>query len=97
MNYSANKMAAKHCLSAQCIVVDIVPLSVLTDWKQSILSRNQTKHVNRMGSRVGRVHDQFKLFYMLVFGTANPFSEGFLQRRDVSLSFSKLYIIFRIG
>jgi hypothetical protein len=26
MNYSANKMAAKHCLSAQCIVVDIVPL-----------------------------------------------------------------------
>jgi hypothetical protein len=27
MNYSANKMAAKHCLSAQCIVVDIVPLS----------------------------------------------------------------------
>jgi hypothetical protein len=22
MNYSANKMAAKHCLSAQCIVVD---------------------------------------------------------------------------
>jgi hypothetical protein len=28
MNYSANKMAAKHCLSAQCIVVDIVPLSL---------------------------------------------------------------------
>jgi hypothetical protein len=27
MNYSANKMAAKHCLSAQCIVVDIVPLT----------------------------------------------------------------------
>jgi uncharacterized membrane protein YGL010W len=26
MNYSANKMAAKHCLSAQCIVVDIVSL-----------------------------------------------------------------------
>jgi hypothetical protein len=26
MNYSANKMAAKHCLSTQCIVVDIVPL-----------------------------------------------------------------------
>jgi hypothetical protein len=26
MNYSANKMAAKHCLRAQCIVVDIVPL-----------------------------------------------------------------------
>jgi hypothetical protein len=29
MNYSANKMAAKHCLSAQCIVVDIVPLTIL--------------------------------------------------------------------
>ena len=28
MNYSANKMAAKHCLSAQCIVVDIVPLMI---------------------------------------------------------------------
>jgi hypothetical protein len=28
MNYSANKMAAKHCLSAQCIVVDIVPLKL---------------------------------------------------------------------
>ena len=27
MNYSAIKMAAKHCLSAQCIVVDIVPLT----------------------------------------------------------------------
>jgi hypothetical protein len=26
MNCSANKMAAKHCLSVQCIVVDIVPL-----------------------------------------------------------------------
>jgi hypothetical protein len=29
MNYSANKMAAKHCLSAQCIVVDIVPLKTI--------------------------------------------------------------------
>jgi hypothetical protein len=29
MNYSANKMAAKHCLSAQCIVVDIVPLILI--------------------------------------------------------------------
>jgi hypothetical protein len=49
-------------------------------------------------TRVGRVDDQFKLFYMLLFGTANPFSEELLQRRDVvSLSFSKLYIIFRIG
>jgi hypothetical protein len=28
MNYSANKMAAMHCLSAQCIVVDIVPLII---------------------------------------------------------------------
>jgi hypothetical protein len=32
MNYSANKMAAKHCLSAQCIVVDIVPLT--KRWKE---------------------------------------------------------------
>jgi hypothetical protein len=32
MNYSANKMAAKHCLSAQCIVVDIVPLIFITNW-----------------------------------------------------------------
>jgi hypothetical protein len=29
MNYSANKMATKHCLSAQCIVVDIVPLTII--------------------------------------------------------------------
>jgi hypothetical protein len=29
MNYSANKMAAKHCLSVQCIVVDIVPLNTI--------------------------------------------------------------------
>jgi hypothetical protein len=29
MNYPANKMAAKHCLSAQCIVVDIVPLKAI--------------------------------------------------------------------
>jgi hypothetical protein len=42
MNYSANKMAAKHCLSAQCIVVDIVPLiriqAIIVQQKISLLN-----------------------------------------------------------
>jgi hypothetical protein len=29
-------MAAKHCLSAQCIVVDIVPLTIITKGQRSI-------------------------------------------------------------
>ena len=40
MNYSANKMAAKHCLSAQCIVVDNASLTYAV--RQHCICEKQT-------------------------------------------------------
>jgi hypothetical protein len=45
MNYSANKMAAKHCLSAQCIVVDIVPLRFVSGPIYLFIGLMQVRHI----------------------------------------------------
>jgi hypothetical protein len=47
-------MAAKHCLSAQCIVVDIVPLKKLS---------TQAKHQEKIFVQVEKAPPPLSLFY----------------------------------